>query len=111
VIVFEIESCFLLEFVCHDPPIPVAGMTSMHHHTQHFLLRWSLTSNVLPGLAWNHDLPDHHLVSGQRYWREPPSLFCRCFVFLNIRLAIAFQLHGFNGKSPINLISAFVDDM
>jgi hypothetical protein len=59
--IFETGSWFLSwlagpwsSCLCHPD---IARMTSMCHHTQPFLLRWSLV-NLLPGLASNCDSPN-----------------------------------------------------
>jgi hypothetical protein len=53
-------------------------MTSMHHHTSHWL-RWGV-ENFLPKLASNYDPPNFHLQSSQDYRLKPPCLALKIFL-------------------------------
>jgi hypothetical protein len=59
-IILEIGSWFVSYFTLPT----VARMTDMYHHAQLFSFSVEMgLINYFPGLAWNHNPPDLHLLS------------------------------------------------
>jgi hypothetical protein len=67
--------------------LPEVAVMTGAYHTQYFLFSRGL-SNIFPGLAWNHDPPNHsllcswvikHATSPSYYWNRISRTFCLCW--------------------------------